>query len=183
MITGEFMEKKTVLFVCSFNSVRSQIAEGLLRHRCGGRYTICSAGLAPAGLNPYAVLVMKEAGIDISRQRSKSVSRFSQRKFDYVITLCDQVSRAGSSIIPKGDKVCHRGFTSPSEIRKNKDEITADYRRLRDDIGAWISEIFPDCPSGTPVTSPPGCTDPAGQGNSPEKPVVYPDPTPILSVR
>jgi|SRR5208337_2372002 len=177
------MEKKTVLFVCSFNSVRSQIAEGLLRHRCGGRYSVCSGGLAPAGLNPYAVQVMKEAGIDISRQRSKSVAIFSQRKFDYVITLCDQVARAASSIIPKGDRVCHRGFVSPSEIRKNKDEIIADYRKLRNDIGAWITEIFPDCPSGTPVMGPPGCTDPGGQGNSPEKPVVYQDPVSNRSVR
>ena len=153
------MEKETVLFICSFNSVRSQIAEGLLRHRCGDRYTVCSAGLAPAGLNPYAVLVMKEAGIDISRQRSKSLASFSQRKFEYVITLCDQVARAASSVIPQGASAYHRGFVSPSEIRKNKDEIIADYRRLRDDIDAWLKEIFPDSSPET-LTMVPGHVDP-----------------------
>jgi len=168
------MEKQTVLFICSFNSVRSQIAEGLLRHRCGGRYAVCSAGLAPAGLNPYAVLVMKEAGIDISRQRSKSLASFSQKKFDYVVTLCDQVSRAAASAIPQGASIFHRGFVSPSEIRKNKDEIIEDYRKLRDEIDAWIMEIFPDCPAGT--SSVEGYADPVAPDKFPEKPVVSPGP-------
>ena len=148
------MEKPTVLFICSFNSVRSQIAEGLLRSRCGDLYSVYSAGLAPAGLNPFAVLVMKEAGIEISQQRSKSLREFSHRKFDYVITLCDQVARAAAFSIPKGTHVYHRGFVSPSEIRRNKDEILADFRLLRDEIDEWITGVFPDCPSRiSPVPS------------------------------
>ena len=150
------MEKLTVLFICSFNSVRSQIAEGLLRSRCGDRYSVFSAGLAPAGLNPLAVLVMKEAGIEISHQRSKSLNGLSHQKFDYVITLCDQVARAAAFSIPQGTHVYHRGFVSPSEIRRNKEEIIADFRLLRDEIDEWITGIFPDCPEKPSVLTPGG---------------------------
>jgi arsenate reductase (thioredoxin) len=140
------MEKKTVLFVCSFNSVRSQIAEGLLNARCGNYYQAFSAGIAPAGLNPYVITVMKEAGIDISSQKSKKISTFSGIRFDYVITLCDRVNQAVTGSIPAGVIMIHRGFVSPSEIRKNKAEILMDFRTLRDDIDAWLSEIFPEYP-------------------------------------
>jgi arsenate reductase len=140
------MEKKTVLFICSFNSVRSQLAEGLLRARCGEKYDIFSAGVAPAGLSRYAVLVMKEIGIDISQQRSKSLNGFAATKFDYVVTLCDRVSLAASGVIPLGTHACHRGFISPSEVRKDKGEILLEFRTLRDEIGAYLKEIFPDCP-------------------------------------
>jgi len=140
------MEKKTVLFVCSFNSVRSQIAEGLINARCGKRYTAYSAGIAPAGLNPYAIAVMKEAGIDISAQRSKKLSLFAGTHFDYVVTLCDRVKPAVSGVLPKGSRHIHHGFASPSEIRKDKTEILADFRSLRDDIASWLDDTFPDCP-------------------------------------
>ena len=140
------MEKKTVLFICSFNSVRSQIAEGLLNARCKDRYTAFSAGIAPAGINPYAIAVMKEAGIDISSQKSKKLGQFTGTRFDYVITMCDRAKLAVAGSIPEGITVVHRGFVSPSEIRKNKAEILADFRILRDDIDSWLTGIFPDCP-------------------------------------
>jgi arsenate reductase len=140
------MEKKTVLFICSFNSVRSQIAEGLLNARCRDRYTAFSAGIAPAGINPYAVAVMKEAGIDISSQKSKKLGEFTGTRFDYVITMCDRAKLAVTGSIPEGVTVIHQGFVSPSEIRKNKAEILADFRLLRDNIDSWLTGIFPDCP-------------------------------------
>jgi arsenate reductase len=140
------MKKKTVLFICSFNSVRSQIAEGLLNARCKNRYTAFSAGVAPAGLNPYAVAIMKEAGIDISSQKSKKLSHFSGTRFDFVITMCDRAKGAVHGSIPHGEITFHRGFESPSEIRGNNAEILADFRALRDDIDSWLAEIFPDCP-------------------------------------
>jgi len=140
------MEKKTVLFVCSFNSVRSQIAEGLLNARCGNHYRAYSAGIAPAGLNPYAISVMKEIGIDISSQKSKKLESFNGTRFDYVVTLCDWVKQAVAGSIPEGVTMIHRGFVSPSEIRNDKAEILADFRRLRNNINDWITEIFPDCP-------------------------------------
>ena len=136
---------ETVLFICSYNSVRSQIAEALLRARCGERYEVFSAGIAPAGINPYAVKVMQEIGIDISHARSKPLTFFTGKKFDYVITLCDQVRLAASSTLPHGNYNSHQGFVSPSEIRKNKNEILMDFRKLRDDISIWLQEIFPDC--------------------------------------
>ena len=105
--------KETVLFICSFNSVRSQIAEGLLRARCGDRFEIFSAGIAPAGLNPYAVTVMKEIGIDISHQRGKSLNRFSGRTFTYVITLCDHARLALAGSLPVGLYTNHHAFISP----------------------------------------------------------------------
>ena len=140
------MEKKTVLFICLFNSVRSQIAEGLLNARCNYRYTAFSAGVAPAGLNPYAVVVMKEAGIDISNQKSKKLSQFTGTRFDYVITMCDRAKLAVTGAIPEGETMIHRGFVSPSEIHENNAEILADFRVLRDDIDSWLTVIFPDCP-------------------------------------
>jgi len=139
-------EKKTVLFICSFNSVRSQIAEGLLRAACGEWYEVFSAGVAPAGLNPLVVAVMREIGIDISKQRSKSLSAFTGKKFDYVVTLCDQAQLAASRTIPGGIHIVHRGFVSPSELQKNKQEILSEYRKLRDSISAWLPEIFPEYP-------------------------------------
>jgi arsenate reductase len=139
--------KETVLFICSFNSVRSQIAEGLLRARCGDRFEIFSAGVASAGLNPYAVAVMKEIGIDISRQRGKILKMFAGKTFTYVITLCDHARLAASSSLPAGLYRNHHVFVSPSELRKNKAEILADFRTLRNEINDWLTEIFPDCPN------------------------------------
>jgi arsenate reductase len=164
------MEKPTVIFICMFNSVRSQMAEGLLRSRCAGKYSVFSAGLAPAGLNPYAVRVMKEAGIDISQQRSKSLSSFSNRTFDHVVTLCNQVACAAPHSIPQGASLHHRGFVSPSEFQKDKDEIIQEYRKLRDQIDAWITEIFPNCPTAICSSDPEESKDlskgPVGVQNS-----------------
>lgn len=139
------MHKKTILFICSFNSVRSQIAEGFMNARCNDGYTAFSAGIAPAGLNPYAITVMKEAGIDISTQKSKKITQFSGTRFDYVITMCDQAKLAMTRSIPEGEIVIHRGFVSPTEIRKNPTEILADFRVLRNEIDSWLTEIFPHC--------------------------------------
>jgi len=141
-----FMKKKTVLFICSFNSVRSQMAEGILNARCKDRYVVFSAGIAPAGLNPYAIAVMQEAGIEISAQKSKQLTQFTATRFDYVITLCDRAIAAAPKSIPKGETMIHRGFVSPSDIQENKLQIIADFRVLRDEINAWLTEIFPDCP-------------------------------------
>jgi arsenate reductase len=139
-------EKETVLFICTFNSACSQIAEGLLRARCGNHFSVYSAGIAPAGLNPFAVAVMKEIGIDISQQRAKSLHSFTGKSFTYVITLCDHARLAASESLPAGLYRNHHAFTSPSELRKNKVEILADFRELRNNINDWLTELFPDCP-------------------------------------
>lgn len=138
--------KETVLFICSFNSVRSQIAEGLLRARCGDRYEVFSAGIATAGLNRNAVTVMQEIGIDISHQQGKPLSWFTGRTFTHVITLCDHARLALAGFLPGGRSVSHRHFTSPSDLIGNRKELLAGYRTLRDEINAWLTELFPDCP-------------------------------------
>jgi arsenate reductase (thioredoxin) len=140
------MKKQAVLFICSFNSVRSQIAEGLLNARCRDRYAAYSAGIAPAGLNPYAALVMKEYGIDITSQRSKKLLEITGIRFDYVVTMCDRANLAIAGSIPEGAYRIHQNFVSPSEIRLDKAEALVDFRTLRDEIDRWLSDIFPDCP-------------------------------------
>jgi protein-tyrosine-phosphatase len=88
------MNKKHVLILCTGNSARSQMAEGLLRHDAGDRFEVASAGAKPTSVRPEAIAVMKEVGIDISGQRSKSVEEFAQRHFDYVITVCDHAKES-----------------------------------------------------------------------------------------
>jgi arsenate reductase len=88
---------------------------------------------------------MQEIGIDMSHARSKSLTVFAGKKFDHVITLCDQARLAASNTLPHGTYNIHQGFISPSEIRKNKNEILLDFRKLREDINTWLLEIFPDC--------------------------------------
>ena len=83
-------ERKRVLFLCTGNSARSQMAEGLLRRLAGDVYDVFSAGVAPSSVRPEAITVMREVGIDISQQRSKSIDEFSGQQFDYVITVCDK---------------------------------------------------------------------------------------------
>jgi len=138
--------KETVLFICSFNSVRSQIAEGLLRARCGDRFEIFSAGIATAGLNRNAVTVMQEIDIDISHQQGKPLSCFTGRTFTHVITLCDHARHALAGALPAGLSVSHRHFTSPSDLIGDREALLAEYRTLRDEINAWLTEQFPGCP-------------------------------------
>jgi len=139
------MERETVLFICSFNSVRSRIAEGLLSARCGNRYTVLSAGIAPAPFNPNAAAVMQEIGIDITRLQPTSVTALRSMEFDYIVTLCDHVLKANIPL-PKGKKTFHHHFTSPCETRERREDILADFRKLRDRIDAYLIEVFPDCP-------------------------------------
>jgi arsenate reductase len=136
------MGKETVLFICSFNSVRSRIAEGLLAARCGERFDVSSAGIAPAPLNPNAAEVMREVGIDITGRKPVPVTSLRQREFDYIVTLCDH-ARDANIPLPKGKKTFHHHFTSPCEIREQKEEVLADFRKLRDRIDAYLSDLFP----------------------------------------
>ena len=134
--------KKSILFLCSYNSVRSQIAEGLMRHEFGTRYDIYSAGVASGGVSPHAVAVMKEIGIDISSQRSKSINEFKGRTFDVVVTLCDHGKEACISYLPKGDLVLHHNFPAPEEVGVPEEEIMKQFRDLRDQIKTWLIHKF-----------------------------------------
>jgi len=133
--------KKKVLFICTHNSARSQMAEGILRTLYGDRYEAYSAGTQPTKVNPYAIKVMSEIGIDISNHRSKSAEEFRGKEFDYVVTVCDNAKEA-CPFFPGGKTYLHKGFKDPSEFKGNENEIVAEFQRVRDEIKRWIEETF-----------------------------------------
>jgi arsenate reductase len=136
------MEKKKVLFVCIHNSARSQIAEAWMNHLCGDRFEAESAGLEPGTLNPLAVAVMKEAGIDISNKSTRSV--FDVLKagtlFSYV-TVCDESAAEACPIFPGPAKHVHLGFTDPSRVEGTQEEKLARVRGIRDSIRKAVEEF------------------------------------------
>lgn len=127
------MERSRVLFVCTHNSARSQMAEGLLRHLAGDRFEVFSAGTEVTRVRPEAIQVMSEIGIDISGQESKSVERFVGEPFSWVITVCDQ-AREACPYFPGADDTAHWGFDDPSEAEGREEERLAVFRRVRDEI-------------------------------------------------
>ena len=135
------MSRTSVLFVCTHNSSRSQMAEGLLRARDGDRYTAYSAGTHPGGVNPNAVEALRELGIDISGHRSKHVDEFASVPMDYVVTVCDSARESCPYI---GARVCnlHQRFRDPSIIRGSAENILAAFREIRDQIAEWLDEVF-----------------------------------------
>jgi len=135
-------DKKSIIFLCSYNSVRSQMAEGLMRHSFGDQYNVYSAGVACGGVSPYAVAVMNDIGIDISHQRSKTLHEFKGRHFDVVVTLCDHGKEACVYCLPKGDLVLHHNFPAPNEIGLPKEELMKEFSEVRDQIQSWIVQQF-----------------------------------------
>lgn len=125
--------KTRVLILCTGNSARSQMAEGMLRHEAGDTFEVFSAGTYPAAVRPEAVSVMSELGIDISRQRSKSVDEFTGREFDYVITVCDAANEA-CPVFPGKTQQLHWPFEDPAAANGSEEERTAVFRRIRDQI-------------------------------------------------
>jgi len=133
--------KKKVLFICTQNSARSQMAEGLFRSMYGNRYDVYSAGTRPFRVNPFAIRVMGEIGIDISNHRSKSVNEFQGIEFDYVVTVCDN-AKENCPFFPGGKEYLHYSFTDPAATQGNEEEILATFRKVRDEIRNWIENIF-----------------------------------------
>ncbi|MBD3367199.1 MAG: arsenate reductase ArsC [Candidatus Eisenbacteria bacterium] len=132
---------KRVLFVCTGNAARSQMAEGYLRTRYGDRYEALSGGTEPGTVRPLAVEAMRESGVDISSQRSKSVDEFLDADIDVVVTLCDQ-ARESCPFFPGGGTREHRGFEDPAAAEGSRDERLDVFRRVRDEIMGWIDERF-----------------------------------------
>lgn len=133
--------KKRVLFICTHNSARSQMAEAFLRFLYGNRYEVYSAGTEPKEINPYAIKVMEEIGIDISKQRSKSIEELLGMDFDHVITVCDKAKEA-CPFFPGGKNYTHKGFEDPSEFNGSDKEKLDFFRRIRDEIRDWIEKTF-----------------------------------------
>jgi len=134
-------QRQRVLFLCTGNSARSQMAEGLLRHIAGDRFEVFSAGTRPAGLNPNSVKVMSELGIDISRGRSKSVDEFQGQEFDYVFTVCD-TARETCPIFPGGRRRIHRSFEDPAAV--SVEQQLDKFRTIRDEISDWLTGFVRD---------------------------------------
>jgi len=132
--------KDRVLILCTGNSARSQMAEGLLRKSAGDRFEVLSAGTHPAGLNPNAVKAMAEVGIDISGQRSKSVDEFSSQRFDYVITVCDK-AREACPIFPGSGRRLHHSFEDPAAAAAGQ-QLEA-FRKVRDQVADWLGGFPP----------------------------------------
>ncbi len=134
-----------VLFLCTGNSCRSQMAEGWARHLRGAVIEACSAGIETHGLNPYAVQVMAEAGVDISGHRSKNVAEFADVEFDVVVTVCGHAHET-CPFFPGGAKVIHVGFDDPPKLAADvvdPEEKLNRYRRVRDEIKAFV-QTLPD---------------------------------------
>ena len=132
-----------VLFLCTGNSCRSQIAEGWAKELKRDAVEAYSAGLIPQGLNPLAVRVMAEAGVDISGQSSKPLETFREERFDYVITLCDSAHES-CPVFPGCAKVVHAGFDDPPGLARSaasEAEALIPYRRVRDEIRAFIQTL------------------------------------------
>src|SRR5687768_4392128 len=135
--------KLKVLFLCTGNSCRSQMAEGFARALKAKAIEPHSAGVEPHGLNPLAVRVMREAGVDISGHRSKHVDELKGVPFDYVVTVCDQANEA-CPVFPGRTKVVHVGFDDPPRLAKDatsEDEALPHYRRVRDEIKAFVERL------------------------------------------
>jgi arsenate reductase len=131
-----------VLFLCTGNSARSQMAEGFLRRMGGEHFAVFSAGTEPKPLNPMGVQVMQEVGIDIAGQRSKDLSAFLDQEFDYVITVCDR-ARDNCPTLPSDVERIHWGFDDPAAATGSDDERLAVFRRVRNEIRNRISIWHP----------------------------------------
>jgi arsenate reductase len=154
------MSKPKILFICTHNSARSQIAEGLLKHIYGDKYEVFSAGTNPTKVNPLAVKALAEIGIDASKQYSKGLEEFTETEIDLAVSVCEKSAKTictlCSSPITMGrpliinakmhktkNYVVH-GFRDPSEAEGTEEEKLAEFRIIRDEIKSWITNYFAD---------------------------------------
>jgi arsenate reductase len=133
--------KRSVLFICTHNAARSQMAEAFTRSLLGDRWEAASAGASPTAVNPLVVRAMAELGVDISGARSKSVEEFRGRSFDAVATLCDR-ARESCPFFPASGERIHMGFDDPSALRGSEEDLLRELRRIRDEIRSWVLERF-----------------------------------------
>jgi arsenate reductase len=133
--------KKRVLILCTGNSARSQMAEGLLRHDAGDAFDVESAGTKPSAVRPEAIGAMREIGVDISSHRSKHVNEFDGQHFDYVITVCDNANE-NCPVFIGGTKRLHHSFDDQPRPSEGTDELRmAIFRRVRDELRAYLDDF------------------------------------------
>ncbi|MBN1106882.1 MAG: arsenate reductase ArsC [Deltaproteobacteria bacterium] len=136
-------EKRSILFLCTGNSCRSQMAEAWTRRLKGDEFDAYSAGVAPKPVDPRAVKSMAEAGVDISGQKSKDIDSLGNLEFDYVVTLCDN-ARESCPYFPARTKLMHRGFDDPPKLAANapvEEAAMKHYRRVRDEIKVFVESL------------------------------------------
>lgn len=131
------VEKKKVLFLCTGNSARSQMAEGLMSHLRGKEFDAFSAGVDPKGVHPKAIEVMREIGIDISGQKSKHMDALPEREFDYIITLCDHAAQNCPVFLGKGVRL-HHSFSDPGAAEGSDTDVLQAFRKIRDELKQFI---------------------------------------------
>jgi len=132
---------KQVLFICTKNSARSQMAEGLVNRDLAGRFRAFSAGTDPSSVHPLAIEAMREVGIDISRHRSKNMDEFARERFDYVITLCDQANEI-CPVFFGGTRRLHMGFPDPAAAGGGEDGRREAFRKVRDQIRKEVEDFL-----------------------------------------
>ena len=136
-------KKERVLFLCTHNSARSQMAEGWLRHLAGDRFEVESAGTQATAVRPLAIRAMQESGIDISSHNSKTLQGFVGDRWDFVITVCDQANEA-CPIFPGAVQRLHWSFRDPSQATGPEEDQLNVYRQVRDDIRHKITQFVAD---------------------------------------
>jgi len=134
-------EKKKILILCTGNSARSQMAEGLLKHITKDEYEVFSAGTKPSHVRPEAIKVLAEVGIDISRNRSKSVDEFAGQKINFVLTVCDNAKEV-CPYFPAKTKLIHHSFEDPAEIQGDEETRIEAFRQTRDQIRKYLENSF-----------------------------------------
>ena len=133
-------DKKRVLILCTGNSARSQMAEGLLRHDAGSRFWVESAGTKPSIVRPEAIEVMKEVGIDITSHRSKHVDEFAGQNFDYVLTVCDNAKESCPVFFGKATRL-HHSFNDPAAVEGSEEKRLSVFRQVRDELRSYLKSF------------------------------------------
>lgn len=133
--------RQRILFLCTHNSCRSQMAEALANHFLGDRFQAYSAGTEATRVNPLAIRVLEELGIDTSRQYSKTIEKYGGQSFDHVVTLCGDANE-NCPLFFGGVQRVHHGFEDPSRLRGNEEEVLPEFRRVRNEIKNWIIDYF-----------------------------------------
>jgi arsenate reductase len=139
----EMENKRKILFLCTGNSCRSQMAEAWTNKLKGDQFEAYSAGVAPKQIDPRAIETMAEAGIDISAQRSKDIDSLGDMEFDYVVTLCDN-AKESCPFFPASTRLMHKGFDDPPKLAEganDEKEAMSHYRRVRDEIRAFVEKL------------------------------------------
>jgi arsenate reductase (thioredoxin) len=131
---------KEILFICTHNSARSQIAEAITNALHGDKYRAYSAGTEPTSINPHVIKALSEIGIDASKQKSKSINKFQGKTFEYVVTVCDHAKET-CPFFP-GKTVLHKSFADPSKFQGTEKQILQQIRQVRNEIRKWIEETF-----------------------------------------